>query len=65
MDNVGSERLDIIDRDHMTATKSGGQIPEIGATDGSRVRMFRWSLQSAWRELPIGKQSRLPFYSPA
>ena len=41
MDNVRSERLDIIDRDHMTATKSGGQFSEIGA--GSGVRMFRWS----------------------
>src|SRR3954452_6439092 len=35
--------LDSIDRDHVTATKRGGQFSEIGATDDSGIRMFRWS----------------------
>ena len=41
MDNVRCERLDIIDRDHVTVTKNGRQFSETGA--GSAIRMFPWS----------------------
>jgi hypothetical protein len=33
-----------MDRDQVRAAKSGGQFPEIRATDGFEIRMFRWSL---------------------
>jgi hypothetical protein len=44
VDNIRREILDIIDCDHVTATKSEGQFSEICATDDSAIRMFHWSL---------------------